>query len=212
MERDAVQATPPTVPGEPALPSGPAAAGAKEGRRGTGRRRLVLVAAVVGLVALLGAGAGGYAIARDSKLGEQTASCGNSRCFPGITPAMVVEALTRKGFACEEERRGDWTCRLTIAGAEFRAYVESYEGLISDFSGSVHPGYEDEVPAMTRSFLGWLGSIPVAHDPVLAGEVRGWLDQHFEGGAEARATIGHYRYELNAEEKANIDLRVWVEE
>jgi hypothetical protein len=175
-------------------------------------RRLVLVASAVGLVALLGGGAGGYAVARDARLGEQTARCGGTRCVPGLAPATLVDALKQKGFACEEGNFGSWTCRLTIAGTDFRAYVDSHEGLITELSGSAEPGYADEVPTTTRSFLTWLGSVPVSHDPVAAGEIRGWLDQRFEGGEDARATIGAYRYELTAANKEALRLRVRVVE
>ncbi|MFG1777725.1 hypothetical protein ACGFIR_14495 [Micromonospora sp. NPDC049051] len=181
-----------------------------KGRRAASWRRLALVAGVVGLVALLGAGAGGYAVARNSELGAQTARCGGGRCIPGLSPAMLTDALTQKGFTCEERGHGVSTCELGIAGAEFTTYVDSHENLITNLSGSVRSDYGDKVPATTRSFLTWLGSIPVSHDPVTVGEVRGWLDQRLDGGESAKATIGAYRYELTAAGKESLRLRVWV--
>ncbi|MGW4502221.1 hypothetical protein ACWENR_26885 [Micromonospora sp. NPDC004336] len=193
----------PATPPDP--PSGPDATA----RRRTSWRRLLAVAAVAGLVALLGAGAGGFAVARDAELGSQTVRCGGGRCMPGLSPAALVDALTRKGFTCEE-RGGSWTCRLRIARTDFEAYVESYEGLVTDLSASVRSDEGDRVSSTTRSFLVWLGSVPVSHDPVTVEEVRGWLDQRVDGGADARATIGHYRYQLQAGDRAALRLRVLV--
>ncbi|MGW0435151.1 hypothetical protein ACWDV4_21755 [Micromonospora sp. NPDC003197] len=163
------------------------------------------------MVSLLGAGGGGYAIARNTELAKQTARCGNARCIPGLSATTLIDGLKQKGFTCEE-RSGSWTCQLKIGQAYFETYVSSHEGLIIDFSGSVRSVYEDEVPAMTKSFLTWLGSVPVAHDPVSIEEVRGWLDQRFEGGADANATIGSYSYQLTATDKRALRLRVLVKQ
>jgi len=165
---------------------------------------------VVGLVSLLGVGGGAYAIARNAELGQQTARCGSIRCIP-VSPTMLLDALKQRGFTCEE-RTGTWTCQLKIAGTEFETYIDGHEKLITDLSGWVRSDQEDVIPAMTKSFLFWIGSLPVADDPVTIEEVRGWLNQRLEGGEQAKATIGSYAYELTAEKKSSLRLRIVVKQ
>ncbi|GAB2943813.1 hypothetical protein GCM10027280_35600 [Micromonospora polyrhachis] len=211
MERDPVSVTPPNPPSGPPVPPpghpGPPVAGPKGERRGAWGR-LFLIAALVGLVSLLGAGAGTYALARNAELGEYTARCGSIRCIP-LRPSTLIDALKAKGFTCEEQD-GTWRCRLTIAGTEFETYIDGHENLISDFSASVRSDEEETIPAATKSFLLWMGSLPFGDDPATAEEVRGWLNQRFDSGEQSMATIGSYNCELTAEQKRNLRLRIWV--
>ncbi|GAB3151451.1 hypothetical protein GCM10027290_40710 [Micromonospora sonneratiae] len=207
-----MQVTPPIPPPGPANPPsglpGPATPTSNVERRGLSWGRLVLVAAMIGLVSLLGAGAGTFLLARNAELAEFTARCGTIRCIP-ISPSVLVDALKQKGFTCEEQY-GDWRCQLRIAGTEFEAYFGAHENLINDLSASVRSDEEEKIPAATKSFLLWIGSLPFGGDPVTVEEVRGWLTQRFESGDKAMATIGSYNCELTAEQKRILRLRIWV--
>jgi len=124
---------------------------------------------------------------------------------------MLVDALKQRGFTCERDN-SSWTCQLRIAGTEFQMYIDDHEDLITDLSGWVRSDQEDVIPAMTRSFLVWIGSLPVADDPVGIEDVRGWLNRRLEGGEQIKATIGSYTYELTAEKKSSLRLRIVVRE
>lgn len=172
-------------------------------------RRLGLIALAVALVMLVGGGAGGYLLARDVKKSADRATCGNLRCIPSLQASSVIDALTGRGFTCAE-KSGTWECQLRIGDTRYRSRLLQQDGLIYNYDDSVQTEKDGEASASTRAFLLWFAALPFADDPVLTEEIEGWLTQRLSGGANTKATIGGYIYDLTALDQQYLRLNVWA--
>lgn len=156
---------------------------------------------MLGVVALLGAGAGTYlgvSNYRSSLAGP--ADCGGRRCIPNLKVADVRTAMESRGFQCESD--SGWTCRLQIGVVEYTVYLDVIGDHIADLLAQVvYP--EDITPGETTlSYLVWLAQLPYADDPEFMSDIRNWIEQKVSAGAEnARAKIGGYGYELNVKQR-----------
>lgn len=190
--------------GSPAVPPSSPTPAASSGRRSL---RWVVVAVVLGVVALLGAGIGTYlGVSNHRSNLPGPADCGRGRCIPTLKAADVRAALEDRGFQCESD--SSWMCQLEVGVTDYSVYLTVTGDHISDLYATVfYP--EDVTPSATSlSYLVWLAQLPYANDPEFMSDIRNWIEQKVSEGTEnARANIGGYGYELNVKQQG-LDLSV----
>jgi len=203
---------PPAPPGPPGLtsPFAPPVPSADDAKRAW--RRLSLIALAVALVMIMGAGAGGYLLARSVRKSSDWATCGALHCIPSLKASSVIDALKERGFTCVEKISIDSTaCQMRIGDTRFESHVMHKDDLIYHYDDSVNTDKDGEASASTKAFLMWFAALPFSNDPVLTEEIEAWLTSRLSGGADTKATIGGYAYSLKATDQHSLSLNVSVD-
>ncbi|MFI7425493.1 hypothetical protein ACIBPB_00750 [Micromonospora sp. NPDC049836] len=164
----------------------------------------------VALVALLGGGAGGYALVHNARKNSDRANCGGAQCIPGLKGEALLAVLTKQGFACADGDSGPG-CTLRAGETEYELHLDIRAELIQGYSVTVTSPDGREVSETKRTFLVWFAALPFSDDPALVSEIEQWLVPRLTGGENVTAEIGGYRYDLQAERTRSLRLYVKAE-
>jgi hypothetical protein len=188
--------------GQPATPGGPG---------GQGRARLIVTLVAIGLAALLVSGAASFGAAGGfNPQGGQSEDCGGvNRCIPSLRSGDVISALEAKGFTCTPDSGG--SCELQFGNSRFEMSMDT-AGENDDQIASIIT-HVTIPPGVQRGgriipYFVWFASLPYADDPVLVQEVTAWIQQQVDGGTDAEALIGGYRYNVAASSPTSIELQI----
>lgn len=171
-------------------------------------RRVLMVAAIVGLLGALVAGVGAYLPSNRYQATATTVPCRRVVCIPVLKASAVIDALKAKGHPCEQERDHHWKCELMVGTLTFETTIEEVEGLISDVSVLVVRPPEEEPTAAVMDYLLWLAALPYTADEALTEEINDWVVDRIEADEDAEAEIGGYNYYVVTSNPGSIRLRV----
>lgn len=187
----------------------PATGPEPQSRGGLTWRRVLLVAAAAAVVGMGGTGVAAYLVTGAQEKAKTNVDCGAFRpCIPSLKAATVLDALTQRGHECVKDENGDWGCKLSIGETNYEARVHERKGLINEYTARVSSPDGREVTPSKLTYLLWFAALPYGNDPILAGQIEGWLTEKVEKLESAQATIGGYRYDVEADKARNLLVSV----
>ncbi len=181
-------------------------------------RRLLLSSVGLGLAAMLASGIPIFLLGSGrGDAGEPAGpvDCPGAtlyQCIPKLKVDDVVAALRGHGYRCINEH-GYWECTLQFGAAELRATFDYEGGGISEVSARVAVpiatgGVAIDPGERSLAFLLWVASLPYADNAQSVGEIRAWITKQVAEKRNVEATIGRYKYVLDASKGGGVDLKI----
>lgn len=178
--------------------------------------KVLLVSLLAGVLALAGAGFGGFMIV--DNLGAETGpgQCGGGRqgCIPTLPAEAVIEVISDRGFACGgdtnqfDDTKQTMNCNITLGDYEYRLFLSVDHGHIEYYNADVFLREGTTLSPSGEAYLNWAGIIPFGADPAAEQAALEWLAEHLGGPEEeAEARIRGYRYQL---EQSDLVVRLNV--
>ena len=219
--------TPPGQPAGQAPPGQPPYPGAQPGGPPPGAfaprpyqrpvrdwKRTWVVAAILGLIGLLGGGSATYAMATatgDSGYGP--VKCGDGtpfRCLRGVQADAVVKTWKDRGFTCKADRSAglSYTCELTLGSTTYETRLTQRGDMVEDLFVAVNHNPALELSTQSTGFLLWSALLPFADDPAAEDVTRKWLTQQLAGTGEAEVKIRGYPYKFAEVEGRRVELEM----
>lgn len=199
------------VPGGPPGQWAPPPAGAATGPRPPSRwGKVLLLALLVGVVTLAGAGVGGFLITDRlaARTGPGDCGGGSSGCIPTLPYESVQAVLDERGFACRDEanpygealRTVD--CQLIVGYVEFDVTLNVNSGHIRGYHAAVTFMRDGlSLGAASEALLTWLVGLPFGADPETGQVAHDWIARNLSEPRErARVNIQGYEYLLEQDE------------
>lgn len=180
--------------------------------------KVLLLAMLIGVLTLAGAGVGGFLITNSAGARTGPGECGGSGsgCIPTLPYESVEAVLTEQGFACQDEANpysdalATLDCELMLAYVELDVSLSLNSGHIQGYYGTLTITHNDLSVGspIDEAFLTWLAALPFGADAEAKQAAENWIAKNLSEPQErAEVTIRGYTYVL---EHHSMGMRLYV--